>query len=193
MKTNKHKPKIPKKQPTRTWLEKGKQVFITKIPQLKFVGLVIVFMALYYTITGTDTFSNQLLPWYLHILAEITGAMLSLFGFVVSVAGTMVSGSNFSMSVAYGCDGLEPTFLFVVVVAAFPSSWKKKMVGILAGISILFCLNIIRLITLFLTGVYKREYFELMHIEIWQALFIICALLLFVLWVGIPERKPKAL
>ncbi|MBI3260392.1 MAG: exosortase H [Ignavibacteriae bacterium] len=159
-----------------------------RIPQLRFLATVAVLMASYYAITGTDTFSKTFLPAYLSAVAKITGSALSLIGFSNYTSGTMVSSQAFSMSIAYGCDALEPTFLFVAVVLAFPAAWKKKVVGAISGILILYAINIIRLITLFLTGIYKREYFELMHIEIWQAIFIILALVLFVVWVSISER-----
>ncbi|MBK9249000.1 MAG: hypothetical protein IPM69_13020 [Ignavibacteria bacterium] len=69
---------------------------------------------------------------------------------------------------------------------------EKRIIGALSGVLILFGINIIRLITLFLTGTYKSEYFELMHIEIWQALFIILALMLFVVWLSIAERTKQS-
>lgn len=157
-------------------------------PQLLFLITVAILMMCYYAITGTDAFSKSFLPAYLSVVATVTSATLSLIGFSNYTSGTVVGSQAFSMNIAYGCDALEPTFLFVVVVLAFPAQWKKKIIGIVGGVLILYSINIIRLITLFLTGIYKREYFELMHIEIWQALFIFLALILFVLWVSIAER-----
>lgn len=161
------------------------------MPQLRFLAIVVLLMGCYYALTGTETFSKQFLPAYLSVVASVTSATLSVLGFATATSGTTVSSQAFAMNIAYGCDALEPTFLFAVVVLAFPAPWKKKLLGVLGGVALLYAINIIRLITLFLTGIYKREYFELMHIEVWQALFIILALALFVLWVSITERQPQ--
>jgi exosortase H (IPTLxxWG-CTERM-specific) len=162
-----------------------------RLPQIRFLATVVILMGAYYTLTGMDAFSKNFLPAYLTVVASVTSAALSLLGFVTVTSGTVVSSTAFSMNIAYGCDALEPTFLFVVVVLAYPSMWKRKLIGALIGILLLYTTNIIRLVTLFWTGTYKRDYFELLHIEIWQALFIILALALFVVWVSLAERRVK--
>jgi exosortase H (IPTLxxWG-CTERM-specific) len=162
-----------------------------RLPQIRFLATVVILMGAYYTLTGTDAFSKNFLPAYLTVVASVTSAALSLLGFVTVTSGTVVSSTAFSMNIAYGCDALEPTFLFVVVVLAYPSVWGRKLIGALIGILLLYTTNIVRLVTLFWTGTYKREYFELLHIEIWQALFIILALALFVVWVSLAERRVK--
>ncbi len=162
-----------------------------RLPQIRFLATVVILMGAYYTLTGTDAFSKNFLPAYLTVVASVTSAALSLLGFVTVTSGTVVSSTAFSMNIAYGCDALEPTFLFVVVVLAYPSMWVRKIIGALIGILLLYTTNIVRLVTLFWTGTYKRDYFELLHIEIWQALFIILALALFVVWVSLAERRVK--
>ncbi len=61
--------------------------------------------------------------------------------------------------------------------------------GVISGVCLLFTLNIIRLISLYYAGTYSQELFELFHIEIWQPVFIICALVMFLLYVGIIRKK----
>ena len=43
-------------------------------------------------------------------------------------------------------------------------------------------LNLIRIVTLFLIGVYFRKFFHMMHIDVWQALFILLTISLWFLW-----------
>ncbi len=177
---------------TQSIIKRVKNTITKRLPLLRFLATVLILMLCYYTLTGTNTFSKQFLPVYLSVVASVTSTALSVFGFVIATSGTTVSSQAFSMNIAYGCDALEPSFLFAVVVLAFPTAWKKRIIGALSGVLILFGINIIRLITLFLTGTYKSEYFELMHIEIWQALFIILALILFVVWLSIAERTKQS-
>lgn len=159
-----------------------------RLPQIRFLATVVILMGTYYALTGTDAFSKKFLPAYLTVVASVTSAALSLLGFVTVTSGTVVSSTAFSMNIAYGCDALEPTFLFMVVVAAYPSAWKSKLLGMITGSLLLYATNIVRLVSLFWTGTYKREYFEIMHIEVWQAVFIVLALALFVVWVSLAER-----
>lgn len=159
-----------------------------RLPQIRFLATVVILMGAYYALTGTDAFSKKFLPAYLTVVASVTSAALSLLGFVTVTSGTVVSSTAFSMNIAYGCDALEPTFLFMVVVAAYPSAWKSKLLGMITGSLLLYATNIVRLVSLFWTGTYKREYFEIMHIEVWQAVFIVLALALFVVWVSLAER-----
>ena len=158
-------------------------------PQILLVFIVGIAMALYYYFTGTDLFRKQFLPSYLHFLAVITGGMLSFMGNTLNVAGTVVQSSSFAMDIAYGCDALEPITLFTVVVAAFPAKMKARLLAIPIGILILFTVNIIRLITLYYAGTSSLELFEMMHIEIWQPVFIVCALVLFIMYVGLVRKK----
>ncbi len=157
--------------------------------QLFLVLIVGISMSVYYFITGTEGFRKGFLPTYLHFLAEVTGTVLNLFGANVSVSTTIVQSKQFAMDIAYGCDALEPITLFTVVVAAFPARFKARISAIPVGIILLFMVNIVRLLTLYYAGSTSTELFELMHIEIWQPIFIVCALVMFILYVGFVRRK----
>lgn len=157
--------------------------------QLIFVVAVVLSMVVYYTFTGTQWFRQDVLPHYLEILARITSYLLTIFGEKIVILRTVVQSPSFAMDIAYGCDALEPITLFSVVVLCFPAQFKAKITGVLSGILFLFTLNIFRLLTLYYAGTYSYELFELFHIEIWQPVFIICALVLFLFYVGIIRKK----
>jgi exosortase/archaeosortase family protein len=73
--------------------------------------------------------------------------------------------------------------LFSVAVIAFPGKLKQKLIGVFSGIIILYVLNQLRIVSLYLTGIYYPKAFELMHVEVWQFLFIIFAIALWVIWI----------
>jgi len=68
--------------------------------------------------------------------------------------------------------------LFVAAIVSFPAILKKKIIGIIIGLMIIFLLNIIRIIALFLTGTYMPSLFKVIHIGVWQVIFILIALAL---------------
>ena len=76
-----------------------------------------------------------------------------------------------------------------MALLAFPAGWKNKIIGLFAGIFLLFILNLIRIITLFLAGIYYPKAFDLLHVEVWQVLFILAAV---GLWIFFIQKATKA-
>jgi len=97
--------------------------------------------------------------------------------------GEMLSSSAFSVSIARGCDAVEAMALFTSALLSFPAQWLKKLIGLAAGLLVLFTLNIGRIISLFLTGVHYPKAFEFMHVEFWQVAFILFAVGLWIFWI----------
>ena len=60
---------------------------------------------------------------------------------------------------------------------------EKKNPGCYPGHFLLFLLNLVRIISLFLTGVYYPDLSDVMHTEVWQVVFILAAVLLWAAWI----------
>jgi len=153
-----------------------------KYPVLRFFTLFAILMVLFYLGTVTSFYNNNFLPSYLHFNAEISGLILSGLGQDVNVEGTSILSPIHSIKLIRGCEAIEPSALFIAAVLAFPAPFLLKMPGIIIGTLSLLTLNLIRIISLFFVGIYYPQAFEIMHIEVWQALFILLALLFFVFW-----------
>jgi len=82
----------------------------------------------------------------------------------------------------WGCDALEPSALFIAAVLAFPAPVLLKIAGILIGTFCLLFLNLVRIVSLFLIGVYYPDVFDVLHLDIWQILFILLTLVFFLIW-----------
>jgi hypothetical protein len=48
----------------------------------------------------------------------------------------------------------------------------------------------IRLISLFFTGIYYPRIFEIMHVDVWQAAFVFLALSFWLIWAWWATRRP---
>ena len=48
---------------------------------------------------------------------------------------------------------------------------------------ILAVVNLVRIVSLFLVGVYFPKAFDWMHVEVWSAIFILLAIVLWTLWI----------
>ncbi len=152
-------------------------------PVLLFLFLFGVLLGLFYAFAVfTPFYKRDFLFSYLPFNAKVSGAILSFLGQDITVAGSSISSSDFSVNVAPECSGIEPIALFVCAVLAFPAPFLRKIPGIIAGTLLLAILNFVRVINLFLIGVYLPKALDIMHIEVWQGLFIVFAVLFWIVW-----------
>lgn len=173
----------------KTGREKRKSVF-EFAARWKFRHPVFVFLLIFGVLMGlfyafaifTPFYKKHFLVSYLPFNAKVSGAILSLLGQDITVAGRTISSPRFSVEVYSGCDGIEPIALFVCAILAFPAAFLRKIPGIIAGTLLLAILNFVRVVSLFLTGVYFPKAFPFMHLDVWQALFIFFAIVFWILW-----------
>jgi len=157
-----------------------------RLPVLKFIGGFFIFTILFYLITDADWFDKVRAP-LITAYTYFSSFFLSIFGFGTYSSGSILSNGDFSVDVQEGCDAVVPTILFMTAVLVFPTSWKHKFKGLLYGVPALFAINLIRIISLFLIGLYIPKLFDFMHVEFWQAVFILATVLIFIFWL----RKSK--
>ncbi|MCX6231289.1 MAG: exosortase H [Bacteroidetes bacterium] len=160
-----------------------KKNWLQKRPILIFVVIFAILMGLFYSLWFTSFFENNVQHYIIKINATISNFILNIFGQHTKTMGDMIYSSSFSISIKRGCDAVEAMALFTSVLLAFPAPWKSKLIGLTGGLFMLFLLNLVRIISLFLTGIYFPKAFEIMHIEVWQVLFIFFALGLWIFWI----------
>jgi exosortase H (IPTLxxWG-CTERM-specific) len=163
-----------------------------KLPVIFFVLGFAVLMVLFYIFWLSDFGQNVFQPIVVSVNATVSGWILNIFGMGTTAIGSTLSSKEFSVSIARGCDAIEAMALFASALLSFPAKWKPKLIGFFAGIALLFILNLGRIISLFLTGVYFPKAFEIMHVEVWQVLFILFAIGLWIFWIkwtrkGVPR------
>ena len=149
---------------------------------IRFLGLFASMVAVFYILTAIPWVDRHLVYPVLELTADGASALLKLMGSQNTVKGVVIQGGDFSVAVRRGCDPLEPSMLFCAAVIAFPSAWRPKLLGMTVGVVFLFCLNLTRILTLYWSGKNHSGWFESLHQEWWPALFIVCALLLWLAW-----------
>lgn len=149
------------------------------------VRIVAVFGLLigaFYGVAATELYETQVFQPYIRINAELSGDILGLLGFQVVTGDDSLHSPEFGLSIGKGCDGLEPTALFAAAVLAFSAPVLLKLAALAVGIPLLMALNLVRIVSLFLVGIYYPDLFHTMHIDVWQALFILVGSAFFGLW-----------
>ncbi len=175
-KGSKKKTKVSRKQSvqsTSEWSERK--------PVLIFAGSFLLICLTFYLITNMAWFSSFRAP-ILSVYSSISAALLNIFGYGVTATGELLSSADFSVSIEEGCDAIAPAILYAVSVAIFPIAWKARWKGLLFGLLAIFVLNIIRIVSLYLTGIYIPSLFDFMHVDFWQAIFIVFTVGIWIYW-----------
>ena len=149
----------------------------------KFWILFIGIVGSFYAFTLTDDYNNFIERPLGSLYAFLSTMILKLFGHNIKLEGTLMNGDLFDMNVAHGCDALVPMVMIVTAISLFPfGSVQAKLKGIGWGVFFIFILNLVRLISLYIIGIYAKGMFEFFHVEFWQTVFIIIALIYFIWW-----------
>lgn len=154
---------------------------------LIFSGCILLFMFIYARLVD-----GGLLEPYCTFIARATGFMLGPLGLNIQVIGAMVSSIDFSMGIVDVCTGIIPMVILISAVLAYPCTVRQKGEGIALGILVLFALNLVRTVSLFLVGTYLPGAFDTAHYIVWQSVMILLALGLWLFWVEklvhVPQR-----
>ena len=152
------------------------------LPIFRAGAVFVVIMVAFYFVETTEFFQQSAFPAYLHFNADVSAHVLRVFGEDASATGTSVSSPAFALEVRRGCDAVEPSALFIAAVIALPVFFWKRLAGIVVGTLILALVNLVRIITLYYVGAYWPAAFHVMHVDVWQGIFILLVIVLWALW-----------
>jgi len=132
-------------------------------------------------------------PWTAGV-AQISAVLMRAFDPAVLASGTMLMNTNtgFAIAILPGCTGIEAIIVLTAAMLAFPAPWKYRAVGIAVGVILIQALNLVRVVSLFLLGQFDRDLFEWAHLYAWQALIMLDALVVWILWLRALPATPTA-
>jgi exosortase H (IPTLxxWG-CTERM-specific) len=124
-------------------------------------------------------------------LASASAYLIGAFGGVCIQHAAVLSNpaKGFALEVRDGCNGLNVVVLLWAAVAAYPSKWTWKLLGLGGGLAAIQLLNLFRLISLFYLGQYSTPAFEFAHLYLWETLIVIDALVVFGIWSRRAEQR----
>lgn len=168
---------------------KVKAEWVDKSPILLFVFSFFAVMALFYALMQTAFYQSNFQPFIVRTNAQVASFFLNILGQGTSASGDLISSNQASISIKRGCDALVPIFLFCSALLAFPAKWKRKLIGLGAGVGFLLLINIVRIINLYWIKLYYPSAFDLMHLEVWQVIFILLGILCWAFWMQWTQKK----
>ena len=126
------------------------------------------------------------------LIASVSAGIVQLFDSSVQSQGIILQNvtNGAAVSIQPGCNGVEAMICLTAAIIAFPASWKSKLYGLLFGFLAIQLLNIVRIISLFYLLQWDETWFEWAHLYLWQALIILDALVVFIIWVRmLPDNE----
>lgn len=126
------------------------------------------------------------------LIATLSAGLTQFFDSSVVSNGIILQSvtNGTAVSIQPGCNGVEAMICLTAAIVAFPASWKSKLIGLIFGFLAIQTLNILRIISLFYLLQWDKEWFEWAHLYLWQALIILDALVVFIIWVRMLPDTP---
>jgi exosortase H (IPTLxxWG-CTERM-specific) len=120
-------------------------------------------------------------PWT-RLNATGAAALARSIGIDALAEGTQVSYGPGSLSILVGCNGAEAALILVSALLAFPAAWPRRLLGVLAGTIAILGANVVRLTNLIAVAKLFPSWLDVFHVYIWQALIVLIAFALFLVW-----------
>ncbi len=150
--------------------------------ELTFLILFLLLLGGGFTLISVNWVNDHIVEPFTAGVAQASGAALRLLGQDVTMQGTVIRSSRFAVNIRNGCNGVEAMLIFLAAVLAFPASWRSRLIGLALGILAIQIVNLVRVVALFLSGVYFPRIFDSSHTVIWQTIVILFGVLLWIFW-----------
>jgi len=174
-----------------------KAFFVANWITIRVVGTFVTLIAVFF---GAMTYE----PFVQHVdlaagLARVSAWMSWVFlrglggiaGFPVHIDGTNLASGNFVVDVSPACSGAVPSMIYLSAVLAYPTDARAKAIGSVLGLGIIHTVNLIRVVALFLVGLFAHQYFHDTHVYVAQALVICIAVATWIFWAGRFADAPR--
>jgi exosortase H (IPTLxxWG-CTERM-specific) len=150
--------------------------------EIRFLALFIGILAASFTLIAWNPVNDHVIEPFTGAIAKVSGKTLELIGQGTTMTGTVIRNSRFAVNIKNGCNGVEAMLIYFAAVLAFPAPWKSRLSGVVLGFVAIQLVNLVRVVALFLTGVYFPKLFDSSHTVIWQTIVILSGVLLWIVW-----------
>jgi len=150
--------------------------------ELGFLIFFVLILGGSFTLISWNPVNDRVIEPFTAAIARAGGATLNLLGQQTSMNGTIIRSERFAVNIRNGCNGVEAMLIYFAAVLAFPATWKSRLLGVGLGFVAIQLVNLLRVVALFLTGVYLPKLFDSSHTVIWQTVVILSGVLLWILW-----------
>lgn len=150
---------------------------------IRFVLITVLLLVASYIVLKVPWIERHFVEPYTHFVATCSRICLGVIGVRTTGTGGMIVSPEFSVTIKNVCNGLEVMAIFFATTIGFPATIKSKLLGLLLGFPVIFLVNTIRVMVLFVLGSKNPQVFDDVHFYYAQAIVIIATVAVWLLWV----------
>ena len=129
-------------------------------------------------------------PWTGGVAAASAAVVRAFDGSALAQGKTLYDPrSGFGVTIEAGCNGVEAMLVLLAGILAYPAPWRARLAGLAVGTVAIQALNLVRIVSLFYLGQWNYAWFEWAHLYVWQALIMLDALVVWLLWMRSVGRR----
>jgi exosortase H (IPTLxxWG-CTERM-specific) len=163
---------------------------------IRFFVLFTVLLVGLFTLEILQPVEKHVILPFTAFIADISVWIIQFFDDNVMAVSNIIRDktSGFGVRIERGCNGVEALIILFAAIFAFPAPLKHKFVGFVIGFFAIQLLNLVRIVSLFYMGQWNQVAFEWFHLYLWQALIILDALVVWLVWLRtLPQAKARRL
>ncbi|MEM9529576.1 MAG: exosortase H [Pseudomonadota bacterium] len=161
----------------------------------RFIVLFMVILTALFSLQIFKAVQDAVILPFTGLIADVCVFLVGAFDDDVIASGKVIRSTvnNFAVSIEPGCNGVEALIVLFAAIFAFPAPLKHKLVGFAVGFVAVQGLNLVRIISLFYLGQWSLTAFNFFHLYLWQALIILDALVVWLIWLRyLPPRDSSS-
>jgi exosortase H (IPTLxxWG-CTERM-specific) len=167
---------------------------LVAIFMIRFFVLFTVLLVGLFTLEILQPAEEYVILPFTSFIADVSVWILQVFDDSVESYKNIIRNSvtGFGVRIERGCNGVEAVIILFAAIFSFPAPFKNKIIGFVIGFFAIQVLNLVRIISLFYLGQWNQVAFEWFHLYLWQALIILDALVVWLIWLRtLPQAKLK--
>jgi exosortase H (IPTLxxWG-CTERM-specific) len=159
---------------------------------IRFFVLFSVLLVGLFTLEILQPVEKYVILPFTSLIADLSVWIIQLFDDNVIASANVIRdrASGFGVRIERGCNGVEALIILFAAIFAFPAPFRSKLIGFAIGFFAIQALNLVRIISLFYLGQWNQVAFEWFHLYLWQALIILDALVVWLVWLRTLPRIP---
>ena len=161
---------------------------------IRFFVLFTVLLIGLFTLEILQPVEKHVILPFTSFVADVSAHIIQTFDDNVMAVSNVIRDktTGFGVRIERGCNGVEALIILFAAIFAFPAPIKNKVVGFVVGFFAIQFLNLVRIVSLFYLGQWNQVAFEWFHLYLWQALIILDALVVWLVWLRtLPQAKAR--
>ena len=161
---------------------------------IRFFILFTVLLVGLFTLEILQPVEKHVILPFTSFIADISVWIIQFFDDDVVARANVIKDSvnGFGVRIERGCNGVEAMIILFAALFAFPAPLKNKLIGFFIGFFAIQVLNLVRIVSLFYLGQWNQVAFEWFHLYLWQALIIMDALVVWLIWLRtLPQARAR--